>query len=83
MSDFEKKQLETDLKNFTNMNFERPSNCRNIDQIRFYVRELCSKIEEYERRFDFVPRWAYILLAQYNLAHNKLIHVEFRRAYCE
>ena len=82
MSDFERKKLEADLQNFANRNFERPSNCRDIDQIRFYVRELCIKIREYESRFNFVPHQAYSLLAQYNLAQNRLIHVEFRKAYC-
>ena len=82
MSDFEKKKLEMDLKDFAKRNFESPSDCRNISQIRFYIRELCIKIEEYEHRFNFVPCWAYALLAQYNMAQNKMIHVEFRNAYC-
>ena len=82
MSDFEKKKLEIDLRNFTNRNFERPSDCRNIDQIRFYVRELCLKIQEYEIRFSFVPSWAYAMLAQYNIAQNRLLHGEFKKAYC-
>ena len=81
MSNFERKKLEMDLRNFASRNFESPSNCRNIDQIRFYVRELCLKIEEYESRFNFVPSSAYSLLAQYNLVQNQLIRVEFRRAY--
>ena len=81
MSNFERKKLEMDLRNFTDRNFESPSNCRNIDQIRFYVKELCLKIEEYESRFNFVPSSAYSLLAQYNLVQNQLIHIEFRKAY--
>lgn len=81
MSEFEKKKLETDLRNFTNRNFVRPSDCRNITQIQFYVRELCTKIDEYEARFNYVPSWAYGLLAQYNLVQNKLILVEFRHSY--
>ena len=81
MSNFERKKLETDLRNFAEKNFESPSNCRNIDQIRFYVSELCTKIEDYERRFNFVPNSAYSLLAQYNMVQNQLIQVEFRRAY--
>ena len=81
MSNFERKKLELDLLKFTHRNFESPTNCRNIDQIRFYVRELCLKIEEYERRFNFVPTSAYSLLAQYNLVQNQLIYVEFKRAY--
>lgn len=82
MSDFEKDKLETDLLNFIRKNFERPSNCRDLDQIRFYVRELCVKIREYENRFSFVPLRAYLLLSQYNIAQNRLLHVEFRKTYC-
>ena len=81
MSQHELKQLDAALRNFTSQNFESPSNCRNIDQIRFYVRELCLKIEEYENRFNFVPSWAYALLAQYNLMQNRMIELEFSKAY--
>lgn len=81
MSDFEKKKLEMELKKFTAQNFERPMDCRNLDQIRYYVSELCLKIEEYERKFNYVPTWAYALLAQYNMAHNSLLYRDFRKAY--
>lgn len=81
MTTFEKKKIEMDLMNFTSRNFEAPSNCRNIDQIRFYVRELCSKIEELERRFNYVPAQAYNLLAQYNRVQNQMIYVQFAENY--
>ena len=81
MSSFERKKLEMELRNFASRNFESPSNCRNIDQIRFYVRELCVKIEEYESRFNFVPSSAYMLLAQYNHVQNRMINTEFKKAY--
>lgn len=81
MSDFEKKRLELELKNFTSRNFERPWDCKNLDQIRFYVSELCGKIEEYERSFNYVPSWAYTLLAQYNMVHNTLLHRDFHNTY--
>jgi hypothetical protein len=81
MSEYERKKLEMELKNFTSRNFERPVNCRNLDQTRFYVKELCSKIEEYETRFNYVPDWAYSLLAQYNLVQNRMILVEFKSIY--
>ncbi len=80
MTEYEKRKLEVEFKNFTSQNFESPSNCRNIDQIRFYVRELCMKIEEYERHFSYVPNWAYTLLAQYNLEQNKLLCADFQKA---
>lgn len=82
MSDFERKRIEMELKEFTFRNFEKPSECRNLDQIRFYVRELCLKIEELEGRFNYVPQWAYSLLAQYNSIQNNMVHVEFRNTYC-
>ncbi len=81
MSEFEKTKLESALKDFTARNFVRPSDCRDLTQIQFYVRELCIKIDEYESRFNYVPGWAYRLLSQYNLVQNNLIHVEFRNSY--
>lgn len=81
ITDGEKLKVEMEFKNFTSRNFERPADCRNIDQIRFYVRELCLRIEEYENRFNYVPQWAYSLLAQYNLVQNRIIEVEFNKAY--
>ncbi|NOS92954.1 MAG: hypothetical protein HOP30_13605 [Cyclobacteriaceae bacterium] len=81
MTDFEKRKLEMELKNFTSKNFEKPSDCRNAAQIRFYVRELCNKIEEYETRFNYVPAWAYSLLSQYTAVQNRMVHIEFVKTY--
>lgn len=81
MSDFEKRSLEMELRSFTARNFERPGDCRNPDQIRFYIRELCLKIEEYQKRFDYVPAVAYSLLAQYNAKQNSIVHQEFLQTY--
>jgi hypothetical protein len=83
METYEVKKSELDLLNFTRRNFERPGECRNVDQIRFYVRELCMKIEDHERKFNYVPAWAYSLLAQYNHVHNKLLCVQFAEIYSE
>lgn len=77
MSEFEKKHLETELKKFTARNFVRPSDCRNLEQIRFYIRELCLKIEEYKKRFDYVPNTAYALLSQYNSKQNTMLYRDF------
>ena len=82
MSDYERKKIEMELRSFTSRNFEKPSDCKNLAQIRFYVRELALKIEELEKRFEYAPDWAYVLLAQYNAAQNMLIHLEFRKTYC-
>ena len=81
MANYERRKLEMELKLFTSRNFEKPSECKNLDQIRFYVRELCSKIEEYRNQFNYVPNWAYGLLAQYNARQNHMIHIEFRTTY--
>jgi hypothetical protein len=81
MTDFERTKLDVALKDFTLRNFEKPQECRNLDQIRYYVRELCLKIEEYETRFHYVPEWAYTLLSQYNLMQNSLLYKDFQRTY--
>lgn len=81
MSEFEKKHLELELKDFTSRNFVRPSDCRNLDQIRFYIRELCEKIEYYKERFNYVPNSAYSLLSQYNSKQNSILYRDFSRSY--
>lgn len=81
MSDHEMKRLDGELYNFTSRNFEKPTDCRDLEQTRFYVKELCEKISEYERKFNYVPDWAYLLLAQYNNVQNTMIHRVFVTAY--
>lgn len=81
MSEFEKNYLEIELRKFTSRNFVRPSDCRNLDQIRFYISELCDKIEDYKRRFNYVPGAAYSLLSQYNSRQNSMLYRDFIRNY--
>jgi hypothetical protein len=81
MTQLERKKAEMEMKTFTSRNFVRPAECRNLEQIRFYVRELCLKIEEFEGRFNYVPNSAYSLLEQYNSRQNAIINVEFRSTY--
>lgn len=81
MSSFEQNEIELHLKTFTRRNFERPDDCRNLEQVRFYVRELCLKIEELESKFSYVPQWAYTLLAQYNARQNTMLNLEFNQSY--
>jgi hypothetical protein len=81
MTDYERKKIESELKMFASRNFIKPSECRNLEQIRFYVRELCLKIEELEGRFNYVPGFAYTLLAQYNSMQNGILNTEFRAMY--
>jgi hypothetical protein len=77
MKPIDEKKIDYDLKNFTARNFEKPSDCKDLEQIRFYVRELCLKIEELEKRFEYVPNTAYSLLAQYNAKQNSIISKDF------
>lgn len=81
MSQFEQAQIESDLKKFADRNFESPRKCKNPEQIRYYVRELCLKIEECKTRFNYVPNWAYTLLSQYTQVQNELVYLDFRNTY--
>ncbi|HTF18994.1 MAG TPA: hypothetical protein VK658_13025 [Chryseolinea sp.] len=77
-----KKKIESDVKSFATRNFVRPAECKNLEQIRFYVKELCLLIEDLETKFDYVPADAYTLLAQYNTRQNDIINTDFRDSYC-
>ncbi len=81
ITEHERKKLEADLRVFTARNFVRPAECKNLEQVRFYVRELCMKIEELETKFDFVSPSAYSLLAQYNMRQNAIIDGDSRNTY--
>jgi len=81
MTACERIKIDFELKAFTIKNFEKPSECRNLDQIRFYSNELCLKIEAYENQFNFVPVWAYALLEQYTLQQNSLTEPPLKIAY--
>ena len=81
MTPFEMKRLEMEVQQFTSRNFEKPANCRNLEQIRFYIKELCAKIDELDRRFHYVPESAYTMLAQYNARQNSLLYSEFANTY--
>ncbi len=81
MSEYERKKAEMELRAFASRNFEKPSDCRNLDQIRYYVSELASKIQEMESKCNYAPEWAYSMLAQYNAAQNSMLLVDFRNSY--
>ena len=81
MALFSRKEVDIELKNFTTRNFEKPDDCKDLEQIRFYVRELCQKIEELEKRFEYVPNSAYSLLAQYNSQQNTILSKDFSDTY--
>lgn len=81
MTDYERKKIEMDLKAFTSKHLEKPSECRNPEQIRFYLKELAKKIEALEQSCNYAPDWAYAMLAQYNARQNSFLLVEFRNSY--
>ena len=80
MSDYEKKQLERAFRKYTNQHLEKPSRCKNLVQIQFFINELSTKISDYKQRFNYVPDHAYMLLSDYNTSQNKLIFSNFRQA---
>ncbi|MEO1054439.1 MAG: hypothetical protein AAFX87_27625 [Bacteroidota bacterium] len=81
MSEFEKKRIDKEFSKFTKRNFEAPKKCRNIDQIRFYVRELSIQIDEFKSKFNYVPNNAYTLLSQYNALQNQMVFADFKNRY--
>lgn len=81
MSDLDKKRLDNDFKRFSRINFERPKKCRNIGQLRFYVRELSITIQDFKARFNYVPDSAYQLLTQYNYLQNRMVFENFKNTY--
>lgn len=81
MEELERRKIHLELKMFTFRNFEKPSACKNPEQIRFYVSALAMKIEALEKQFNYAPDWAYRLLAQYNDLQNRQVLVEFRNSY--
>jgi hypothetical protein len=82
MSDYERQRIDLELKQFANRHFEKPLDCKNLEQIRFYIRELCFIIEDYEHKVNYVPKWVYTLLAQYNARQNSFLYADFTKTYC-
>lgn len=81
MSEFEKRRLNREFELFANKNFENPRRCRNLDQIRYYVQELSGKVDEFKKKYNYVPDNAYSLLAQYNSLQNTMLLAEFKNTY--
>jgi len=82
MSTYEKKQIDTEFKKFTSLNFENPRKCKSLGQLHFYVKELSNKIKELKSRFNYVPDKAYELLTEYNQMLNKLVFKNYQEVYC-
>ena len=73
--------VEAELRDYLSRRSLKPSECRNLDQIRLYIRELCDTIQELERTGHYVPTWVYELLSQYNARQNALLLLDFRNCY--
>ena len=71
---YNKKEIEAVFSAFTNRHFEKPSKCKNVEQIRYYIQELSCKINECKKQFNYVPNSAYMLLNEYNSTqiHNAI-----------
>jgi len=81
MSTYEKKQIDNEFKKFTALNFEKPTKCKSLGQLHYYVAELTQKINELKRSFNYVPQRAFILLSEYNQILNNLVFKNYQEVY--
>lgn len=81
MSTYERKQIDSDFKSFTSLNFEQPKKCKSIGQLQYYVQELTRKIKELKAKFNYVPEKAFLLLTEYNTMVNSLIFKNYQEVY--
>ena len=81
MTNFEKKKLQFEFARFAKMNFEKPCNCKDVQQVGYYIQELSAKIEELQDQWGYVPDMAYTLLDQYNQLHRKMVYAGFINSY--
>jgi len=63
-------KMEDEVLNAPSSSSALSSTVKNVEEIRFYVRDLCFKIEELENVFEYVPASSYDLLAKYNTLQN-------------
>jgi hypothetical protein len=73
MTPYEQKKLDMEFRSYLSENFDKPSDCRDLDQLRLYINALCNKIEEYSMRYNYVPGTAYWHLTEYNSRQNQLV----------
>ena len=81
MSKREQKRIEREFLIFARRNFEKPSRCRNLGQLQYYISELSRMIEQLKDRQGYAPAAAYEMLTEYNRAQNSLLYVEFKKHY--
>lgn len=81
MSSLEKKRIDRAFQLFAVRNFEKPKRCKNVEQVRFYLKELTETVKKYEDEFSYVPGEAYKLLSEYNSLHNSMVFEHFKNTY--
>jgi hypothetical protein len=81
MTDYERKKIEMELKVFASKHLEKPSEYRNPDQVRFYVKAMAKEIETLKKKCNYAPPWAYTMPAQCNAMQNSLLFAEFTNSY--
>lgn len=81
MSTLEKRRVDREFHLFASANFEKPKKCKNLEQVRYYIKELSNKVEELKNSFGYVPSGAYTMLANYNAILNRYMHEEFKNTY--
>jgi hypothetical protein len=81
MAAYQEKRIEQEWNAYVAKNYVRPSACTSLEQTRHHVREVCSKIEEMQARYRYVPPSAYILLARYNAQQNSMLLEDFISTY--
>ena len=77
----EQKRIEREFMIFSKKNFEKPSKCRNLGQLQYYISELSRMIDELINEHNYAPQAAYDLLTEYNRAQNSILYVEFKKHY--
>lgn len=80
MTPFQKRLIEAEFRQFTGRHFVKPKDCKNHQQVSYYIHELCIRIEEL-RQNEYVPDFAYQLLAEYQARQNGMVLKEFIASY--
>ena len=77
----ERRKIELELRNLISESLQKPSECKNLEQIRYCIQQVCLRIEQLEAESHTVPQWLYALLAQYNARQNSILLADFIQTY--
>jgi hypothetical protein len=72
-------RVDTQFERFYKRHFEDPRECRNVEQVRFYLGEISRKIEEYRRSYNYVPEKALNLWESYKKIYNRMVHSDINK----